>query len=124
MRRIHFEMDCVTVYHRIVSTMFEDGIVDADRLYVLYVFTQTYCAEYKDRDCDIWTAYNRVVPATLREWNSLNLSMCNLDILSKFKKAIRSSTSLPIPRHYYYGPRKLNIILTQLRCNASFLNYD
>jgi hypothetical protein len=61
MRRIHFEMDCVTVYHRIVSTMFEDGIVDADRLYVLYVFTQTYCAEYKDRDCDIWTAYNRVV---------------------------------------------------------------
>ena len=29
-----------------------------------------------------------------------------------------------IPRHYSYGPRKLNIILTQLRCNASFLNYD
>jgi hypothetical protein len=26
--------------------------------------------------------------------------------------------------HYSYGPRKLNIILTQLRCNASFLNYD
>jgi hypothetical protein len=32
--------------------------------------------------------------------------------------------NMPIPRHYYYGPRKLNIILTQLRCNASFLNYD
>jgi hypothetical protein len=31
---------------------------------------------------------------------------------------------MPIPRHYYYGPRKLNIILTQFRCNASFLNYD
>ena len=31
---------------------------------------------------------------------------------------------MPIPRHYSYGPRKLNIILTQLRCNASFLNYD
>jgi hypothetical protein len=30
---------------------------------------------------------------------------------------------MPIPRHYSYGPRKLNIILTQLRCNASFLNY-
>jgi hypothetical protein len=25
---------------------------------------------------------------------------------------------------YSYGPRKLNIILTQLHCNASFLNYD
>ena len=31
---------------------------------------------------------------------------------------------MPIPRHYAYGPRKLNIILTQLRCNVSFLNYD
>ena len=41
--------------------MFEDGIVNAGRLYVLYVFTQTYCAQYPDRACDIWTAYNRVV---------------------------------------------------------------
>jgi hypothetical protein len=60
-RRVHFEMDCVPVYHRIVSTMFEDGIVNAGRRYVLYVFTQTYCAQYPDRACDIWTAYNRVV---------------------------------------------------------------
>jgi hypothetical protein len=26
--------------------------------------------------------------------------------------------------HFYYGPRKLNIILTQLRNSYSFLNYD
>jgi hypothetical protein len=52
------------------------------------------------------------------------LSLRNLDTLSKFKKTIRSSISMPIPRHYSYGPRKLNIILTQLCCNASFLNYD
>jgi hypothetical protein len=50
MRRVHIEMDCVTVYHRIVSTIFEDGIVNAGRL---YVFTQTYCAHYPDRACDI-----------------------------------------------------------------------
>ena len=50
--------------------------------------------------------------------------MRNLDTLSKFKKAIRSSISMPIPRHYSYGPRKLNTMVTQLRCNASFLNYD
>ena len=31
---------------------------------------------------------------------------------------------MPIPRHYSYGSRKLNIILTQLRSNASFRNYD
>ena len=29
-----------------------------------------------------------------------------------------------VPKHYFYGPRKLNIILTQLRRTASFLNYD
>jgi hypothetical protein len=61
MRRVHFEMDCITVYHRIVSTMFQDGIVNAGRLYVLHVFTQTYCAQYPDRVCEFWTAYYRVV---------------------------------------------------------------
>jgi len=29
--------------------------------YVLYVFTHTYCAQYPDRVCDTWTAYNRVI---------------------------------------------------------------
>ena len=27
-------------------------------------------------------------------------------------------------KHFYYGPRKLNIILTQLCNSYSFLNYD
>ena len=36
------------------------------------------------------------VSATVREWNNLNLSVRNLDTLSKFKKAIRSSISMPI----------------------------
>ena len=31
---------------------------------------------------------------------------------------------LEVPKHYEIGPRKLNIALTQLRCFASFLNYD
>jgi hypothetical protein len=64
------------------------------------------------------------IQSTVREWNNLNLSVRNLDTLSKLKKEIRSSISMPIPRHYSYCPRKLNTILTQLRCNASFLNYD
>ena len=29
-----------------------------------------------------------------------------------------------VPKYFEYGPRGLNIILTQLRCSASFLNYD
>ena len=54
------------------------------------------------------------VSVTVREWNNLNLSVRNLDTLSKFKKAISSSISMPIPRHYSYGPRKLNIIIPPL----------
>ena len=73
--------------------------------------------------CRLSLTRDSFVSATVREWNNLNLSVRNLDTLSKFKKAIRSSISMPTLRHYYYGPRKLNIILTQLRCNASFLNY-
>jgi hypothetical protein len=29
-----------------------------------------------------------------------------------------------VPKHFFCGPRKLNIILTQLRNSASFLNFD
>jgi len=51
--RIHSVTDSLGVCERVVLAMFEDGKVNAGRLYVLYVFTQTYCAEYKDRACDI-----------------------------------------------------------------------
>ena len=74
---------------------------------------------------DISLTRDSFFPATVREWNSLNLSVCNLDTLSKFKKGMRCSTSIPIPRHYYCGPRKLNIYSFKTACcNASFLNYD
>ena len=34
------------------------------------------------------------------------------------------SNKISVPKLYYYGPRKLNVILTQIRCTASFLNHD
>jgi hypothetical protein len=36
----------------------------------------------------------------------------------------QSDNAKRIAKHFYYGPRKLNIILTQLRNSYSFLNYD
>jgi hypothetical protein len=50
-------------------------------------------------------------------WNSLNNSIRNVDTLSKFKselKKIDETENHAVPKHYFYGPRKLNIILTQL----------
>ena len=50
----------------------------------------------------------------------------NLDTASKFKRALLSNANEIniVPKHFQYGPRKLNVILTQLRCSASFLNND
>jgi hypothetical protein len=39
-------------------------------------------------------------------------------------KKLSNSNSVNIPKYYSYGPRKLNIVLTQFRCPATFLNYD
>ena len=54
--------------------------------------------------CRLSLTKDSFVSATVREWSNLNLSVRNLDTLSKFKKALRSSISMPIPRHYSYGP--------------------
>jgi len=45
--------------------------------------------------------------------------------LAKFATELRKQNNISqVPKHYEIGPRKLNIALTQLRCFASFLNYD
>ena len=49
----------------------------------------------------------------------------NVDSIAKIKTELRKRKDISqVPKHYEIGPRKLNIILTQLRCFASFLNYD
>ena len=48
-----------------------------------------------------------------------------MDSIAKFKTELRKRKDISqVPKHYEIGHRKLNIILTQLRCFASFLNYD
>ena len=75
--------------------------------------------------CRLTISSTSFFPSTIREWNKLDESVQNLDTLSKFKNAIRKNTTTnSVPKHYLYGDRKLNITLTQIRCSASFLNYD
>ena len=75
--------------------------------------------------CRLSVTTESFIPSTIRQWNSLDLAIRNLNSVSKFKSETkRNSKNLPIPIYYSYGPRKLNIILTQLRCSASFLNDD
>ena len=39
-------------------------------------------------------------------------------------KKLSNSYSVNIPKYYSYGPRKLNIVLTQFRFSATFINCD
>jgi hypothetical protein len=61
-------------------------------------------------------------------WNSLRNNIRNVDTLSTFKselKKIDETENHSVPKHFFCGPRKLNIILTQLTNSASFLHlYD
>jgi hypothetical protein len=77
--------------------------------------------------CRLSITTESFITSTVKLWNRLDQSDRNLDTLTKFKKVIRkeqSDNTKRIPKHVYYGPRKLNIILTQLRNSYSFLNYD
>ena len=46
-----------------------------------------------------------------------------MESIAQFETELRKDIR-QVPKHYEIGPRKLNIALTQLRCFASFLNYD
>ena len=66
------------------------------------------------------------IPSSVREWNKLENSVRNLDTPLKFKRALLNNANEIniVPKHFMYGPRKINVILTQLQCYASFLNND
>jgi hypothetical protein len=77
--------------------------------------------------CRLSITNSSFIPSTVKEWNKLDIAIRKLDSLSKFKNAIRLKSQLnkiSVPKLYYYGPRKLNMILTQLRCTAFVLNHD
>jgi hypothetical protein len=49
----------------------------------------------------------------IRQWNSLDPSLRNVDSIAKFKAELRKRKEISqVPKHYEIGPRKLNIILT------------
>ena len=77
--------------------------------------------------CRLSITDSSFIPSTVKEWNKFDIAIKTLDSLSKSKNALRidsQSNKISVPKLYYYGHRKLNVILTQLRCRASFLNYD
>lgn len=75
--------------------------------------------------CRLSVTSESFFPSTIKEWNKLDICTRELDSISKFKPAFKSNTNiLQVPKHFSFGPRKLNIILTQLRHSVSSLKHD
>ena len=75
--------------------------------------------------CRLSLTKDSFFPSTIRSWNELPPATRNIESISKFKKEVKNfSQKVIVPEQFLIGPRKLNIILTQLRCSASFLNSD
>ena len=72
--------------------------------------------------CRLSITCDSFIPSTIRQWNSLNPSLRNMESIAKFKTKLRKQKDIrQVPKHFEIGPRKLNIALTQLRRFASFL---
>ena len=67
--------------------------------------------------------YNSFLPSVIREWNNLPLDVRNSDSLNSFKRRLNDRDRY-IPKYYYSGNRKLQILHTRLRTGCSSLNHD
>ena len=67
--------------------------------------------------------YNSFLPSTLREWNKLPTEIRQLPTLNSFKYSL-SQDKQKVPKHYYYGTRKAQILHMRLRTGCSSLNLD
>ena len=60
--------------------------------------------------CRLSSTRESFIPSTIKMWNSLNSTIRNVDTLSKFKSELKNIDETE-NQLYFYGPRKLNIIL-------------
>ena len=67
--------------------------------------------------------YNSFLPSTVRAWNNLPLEAKQLQSVNSFKYYLKKDT-VSVPKYYYIGKRKIQILHTRLRTNCSSLNLD
>lgn len=49
------------IFERVVSTLFNDGVVNFGRLLTLFVFTRELCRKYPDDAQRLWCVYQRAI---------------------------------------------------------------
>lgn len=73
--------------------------------------------------CRTTQYFNSFLPSVIREWNSLPLDVRNSTSVSSFKCRLKER-NYSVPKYYYTGNRKLQILHARLRTKCSSLNYD
>ena len=66
--------------------------------------------------------YESFLLSALRGWNNLPTEIKQSDSVTTFKKHLVKTT--PVPKYYYTGKRRAQILHTRLRTNCSSLNLD
>ena len=67
--------------------------------------------------------YNSFLPSTVRAWNNVHEEAKHSDSINTFKGFLNKDKP-HIPKHFYVGNRKAQILHTRLRTNCSSLNLD
>lgn len=67
--------------------------------------------------------YYSFLSSSIRAWNSLPGEAKEIDSINSFKSYLKKDKR-NIPKHYYTGTRKAQILHTRLRTNCSSLNLD
>ena len=66
---------------------------------------------------------NSFLPSTIRDWNNLPSADRNADSVDTFKRHL-SHGRVSVPKYFYTGNRRMQILHTRLRTGSSSLKYD
>ncbi len=66
---------------------------------------------------------NSFLPSVVREFNSLPLDIQRADSVASFKRMLSPNT-INVPKHFLFGERKSQVLLTRLRTRCSSLSHD
>ena len=67
--------------------------------------------------------FNSFLPSVIRDWNSLPCADRNVEAIDSFKRNLNQHRAT-VPKYFYTGNRKSQILHTRLRLGCSSLNYD
>ena len=67
--------------------------------------------------------FNSFLPSVIRQWNNIPDNDKYVESVDSFNRQISRNKTL-IPKYFYTGSRKLQILHTRLRIGCSPLNYD